>query len=286
MARDEDFYELAVAFPEAVLALLGATPRGPYRGHAVELKQSSRRIDVVLEPSDPADPIWLIEHCRRRDPDQDRNLLKKVVDLCCERGCWDRVRCAVVFTRAGHARAVAPAVVGDPERPHLRFAPLHVVLPEVSPETLLARGGRLLVALPLVGRAAEVEAGARSWLARLDAEPALATERARAREVFGILLSDRLSTMDVRQLLAEEDVMRHTATGRAMMAEARDEGRLAGERRVLARQLRLRLGATSPLVDRVAAASEAQLEAVADCVATERDDEALRAALDRLLPPA
>lgn len=75
MARDEDFYELALRFPEAVLALLGLDGRG-YRARALELKQTSRRLDAVFLPRADEGPHVLVEMQRRRDPWVLRNLLK------------------------------------------------------------------------------------------------------------------------------------------------------------------------------------------------------------------
>ena len=84
MARDEEFHELATRFPEAALLLAGLPAKGGYRARSIELKSSSRRVDVVLEPLGEGDPVVLLEWQRRRDQRIEQNLLKKVVDYCAE----------------------------------------------------------------------------------------------------------------------------------------------------------------------------------------------------------
>src|SRR4051812_24534518 len=71
VAEDEELYELAVRFPEAVLALAGVTPAGPYRGEALEVKAASGRFDAVLDPVEVvvegADARYYVEFQNRHD---------------------------------------------------------------------------------------------------------------------------------------------------------------------------------------------------------------------------
>lgn len=123
------------------------------------------------------------------------------------------------------------------------------MLPDLDPALLLEAGGPALVALPLVGPEERVRANARGWLQAVRAQATDEQTRQHATDLFTRFLAWRLDTMDVKDLLAtgEEDVMKETATGRALLAEGRAEGEARGEtrgrRRMILLVLETRLGA-------------------------------------------
>ena len=277
MGLDEDFHHLATDFPEALLALLSGPLGMPYRGSSPELKASTRRVDAVLEPEGHDGPSYVVELYAYHHDDALRNLLEKLVGYCRQTGRWGQVEAALIFTRASFAEGLLPVDVELSTT--LRFAPMCLVLPDVSPEALLEAAGSqawvALVALPLIGSEAQVIEYSRSWLDQLRAV-APPGQRPEAVELFLRLLAARLSgKLDVRNLLGE-DVMEDTLTGKGLIA--------TGERRVVVRLLQRRLGdAAAPFVSKVESATEAQLEATADLIVDKSDDTALMAALDELL---
>lgn len=255
MAYDEDVHELATRFPIGVLSLVGVRPRGSYRVEAVEVK-ARRRLDLVFTPEDPRDPRVYLEWQGWRDPELERRMLEELVIHCVRTGTFAPVVAAIVYTAPETRAAALPADIGHPGGDVVRFTPVRVVLPEIAPEALLAAGGAALVALPLVGPEERVRADAHAWFQTVRSQAPTASERASATDLFVRLLSWRLGTMDVKQLLTgEEDAMKETATGRALLAEGRAEGHAKGftegrekgraeeRRRTVLLVLELRLGA-------------------------------------------
>lgn len=149
MKMDPEFYEFARAFPDAYpLLFLGRRPRGPYRVTSPALKSSERRIDLVLEPRDPADPWWVVECQARRDARAERGLYRKAVLFADERNIWGRVRSAIVYTTAVVARASLPPVLA-PGPGGGSLEPVRVILGEMDPEDLMALGPELFTLVPL-----------------------------------------------------------------------------------------------------------------------------------------
>jgi hypothetical protein len=170
MARDHEFYELAEKLPAACLALLGRPSSTPYRGESVEIKRSSRRIDLLLRPVSARStaPIYVVELWRSLDEDGERTLLRKTLDVAEQRGMdRSRVRAVAVYVSRRERRGVLAADVGVRGDWAIRFKPRRLVLRELSPDLLLRRGGAALAALPLVGTDAEVLAKAASWRRRV-----------------------------------------------------------------------------------------------------------------------
>ena len=257
MGLDEDFHQLAVDYPEALLVLLGAAdPGGPYRGLSPELKSSTRRIDVVLEPEAHEGPSYVVELYGYRNDDALRNLLEKHVGYCRQTGRWGQVEAALLFTELKHAEGLLPVNVDLDTRLH--FQPLLLALPEVAPEALLEQDLEAWVLLPLVGPAERVLQEAEEWFRDLR-ERAVATGDSRVAELFLRFLAARFGdTLDVSELMGE-DVMEDTLTGRRLLAE--------GERRVVARLLQMRLGQdAAPYLQRLESATEAQLLAVSELI--------------------
>lgn len=289
MARDDEFHELAVRFPEAVLALLGRRPRGPYRATSVELKRTSRRIDILLEPERDDEPLWIVEMQRRTDRLAEQTLLRKAVELADRRpDARERIEAVIVYPRAQTAAASRSAAIGRGGR-LVRFAPRRVVLSGVGPGAILRRGGVALAALPLVGSRQDVLDDAPRWAERIRREPGLPPARRRsALEVFERLLADRLDMMDVTQLLGGTVAFRDTATGKAMMREAaREAAREATKRtarkarsELLSAQLTAILGPLEPEVAaRLVRADVATLDRIGLLVARRRSKPALEKAL-------
>jgi hypothetical protein len=233
MARDPEFYELAEKLPGACMALLGLPGSIRYRGEAVDIKRSSRRVDVILRPvsARSAAPIYVVELWRSADPDGDRTLLRKALDVAEQRGVdRSRVRAVAVYVTRREARGVLPADVGEPGDPTIRFTPRRIVLRDIEPGELLRRGGVALAALPLVGSDDEVLAKAADWRRGLRDTATLGVrERTQALGVFLTLLADRFKGTDLSEILGKEGHMplEKTATGRAMIkrGEARGEAR-------------------------------------------------------------
>ena len=110
MGLDEDFHQLAVDYPEALLALLGAAdPGAGYRGLSPEIKASTRRIDVVLEPEAHDGPSYVVELYGYRNDDALRNLLEKHVGYCRQTGRWAQVEAACCSQSRGTRRAYYPS---------------------------------------------------------------------------------------------------------------------------------------------------------------------------------
>jgi predicted transposase YdaD len=244
MARDHEFYELAEALPAAVLALLGLPSSTAYKAESVEIKRSSRRIDLLLRPASPdsTEPIYVVELWRHADPDGDRNLMRKALDVAEQRGVdRERVQAIAVYVSDRERRGVLPAHVGPRRRRSILFVPERLVLRSISPRTLLRRGGAALAALPLVGADEQVRRSAGSWRRRLLRETATLgrTERAQAERLFALLLTDRFTGTRLSELLGEEGVMplEKTATGQEIF----ERGEKRGEKRGLARGLKLGL---------------------------------------------
>ena len=283
MGLDEDFHQLAVDYPEALLALLGAPdPGGPYRGLSPELKASTRRIDVVLEPEAHQGPSYVVELYGYRNDDALRNLLEKHVGYCRQTGRWGRVEAALLFTEPKHAEGLLPVNVDLDTR--LYFQPLLLTLPEVAPEALLEQDLEAWVLLPLVGPTERVLKEAGEWFRGLR-ERAAATGDGNVVELFLRFLAARLGdTLDVSELLGD-DVMEDTLTGRRLLAKGKAEGKAEGERGLVARLLQIRLGAAAAAyVDRLGSASQETVEALAERIADRKlDDDDLVAALERLL---
>ena len=271
MALDTDFHELATRHPEVALALAGLEVRGPYRADALEVKRA-RRIDCVFTPLEagppggPRAPRVFLELQARHDPDAERRLLEEVVLACVQDGWFEPVEVRILYTERRFLETSRRADVCSGGRAFLRFTPTRLVLAEVSPETLLARGGPALIALPLTGSPAEVVRDASAWHERLRVSPELAgPRRDDAVELVCKLLADRLGTTEVQGLLREGDrVMEDTATGQRLI----ERGALRAQRRTVLRALELRLGPVP-----------AELAARVEALATERD-------LDRLLERA
>lgn len=84
MADDFGFYDLAVRFPRAILALLGLDPSLAYRGEAKEVKAAGRfdavlsPEPVVLRPANGDAPRIDLEFQGRHDPDLEARLLMKI----------------------------------------------------------------------------------------------------------------------------------------------------------------------------------------------------------------
>lgn len=259
MAYDDDVHELATRFPEGVLALLGLRPRGKYRVEALEVK-ARRRPDLVFTPERPDEPRVYVEWQAYVDPAIERRLLEEVVIHCVQTDTFAPVVAAIVYTAPQHRAAALSADIGGSTGDVVCFTPLRVVLPELRPDDLLAVGGQALIALPLVGAEDRVKTDARAWLREVRSGAATDAERARATDLFVRLMAWRLSTMDLKHVLGEEDVVRETATGRALLAEGEARGEATGEargeargraaerRRTVLLALELRLGTVPPWV--------------------------------------
>ena len=275
MGLDEDFHQLATEYPEALLALLGAGgPSGPYRGLSQELKASTRRIDVVLEPEAHDGPSYVVELYGYRNDDALRNLLEKHVGYCRQTGRWGRVEAALLFTEPKHADGLLPVDVELGTR--LRFQPLLLALPDVAPEDLMDQGLEAWALLPLVGPEERVLNEAASWFRDLRERAATGGD-SKVVELFLRFLSARLrGTLDVKDVLGE-DVMEDTLTGRNLLAK--------GERRIVVRQVQIRLGdRAAPYVARLESATLETLETIAEHIADRKlDDDDLVAVLEQLL---
>ena len=108
MARDTPFHELAIAFPQAALALLGLSHlTAPYRGETVRVK-AEREIDVLLRPLTPgAGPRVYVELPDDPDRDVERRMLEEVLLHCTREGQREEVLAVLLYTQAryrGEAR--------------------------------------------------------------------------------------------------------------------------------------------------------------------------------------
>lgn len=226
MAYDPDIHELATRFPDVFLALLGLDAGRGYTVESVEVKKSSRRIDLLFEPRRAGDPRVYVEYQAWNDPHVERRAHEEVVTHCARTGVYDPVIVAIVYGRPEHRANVLPADIGSGDFRVSTFAPLRVVLSELDPDRVARATPRAVIALPLVGPEARVKASARDWLVALREGARGRAQRDVATELFLKFLSWRLGTINVKLLLEGlEDVMdiKATATGRAIFAEGRAE---------------------------------------------------------------
>ena len=279
MGLDEDFHQLAVDYPEALLALLGAAdPGAGYRGLSPEIKASTRRIDVVLEPEAHDGPSYVVELYGYRNDDALRNLLEKHVGYCRQTGRWAQVEAALLFTEPEFAEGLLPVDVELDTR--LLFRPMLMVLPDVAPESLLDQDLQVWALLPLVGSEDRVANDAASWFEDLR-ERAEASGDSKVVELFLRFLSTRLrDRLDVDDLMGGE-VMEDTLTGRNLLAK----GERREARRLVTRLVQIRLGdGAAPYLARLESASQETLETIAERIADRNlDDDDLVAALEELL---
>lgn len=254
MASDDDFHDLLTTFPEALLALLPVSPRGPYRGEAVEVKRTSGRFDGVLRPTVAGDPRIYLEWQDRRDPQVERRFAIKLAVHCEQEGSYGGVVAAIVYTNRRSAQAARSADVTGPAGSVSTFRPLRIVLSQdVDAARLVARGGPALVLLPLVAPAEQVEVAWRRW-ARDVRSRAAPDERGRRRalEVFARFLVWRLGRLKAKPEEIREVAMglEEHVIGKILMAKGRAEGRAEGravtERRVLTRLLTSKFGRVPP----------------------------------------
>jgi hypothetical protein len=217
-------------------------------GESVEIKRSNRRVDLLLRPVDPGSdaPIYVIELWRKADPDADRKLLRKALDVAERRGV-DRERVVAVnlFVTDVERRGMRSAEVGPRRRRTISFAPIPIVLRAISPSKLLRRGGAALAALPLVGSDEQALASAAAWQRRLRATATLVREeRAEAERLFLLLLVDRFKDTKFEAILGEEGLMQleKTATGKEMIKRAEARGAARVLRGALEASVRDRFG--------------------------------------------
>lgn len=119
---------------------------------------------------------------------------------------------------------------------------------QLDPAKLAGRGWAARLVMPLVGEDdAVVVRGAKRWLTELEAALVNAPERqVAARELFVKLLADRLPDANVYALSQGlEDVVEHTATGRALIEKGEARGQAKGLRAAIVDVLEAR-GLTVP----------------------------------------
>jgi hypothetical protein len=194
-------------------------------------------------------PIIIAELLRRHDREADHAAVEKAIQFCRERreeDAFARTIVAMIYARPALAKAAWSADIGPPDARSLRFTPLRIILPELSPAPLLARGGSARIILPLVGTEALVRASAPEWKRGLEQDPAFTSDEQRraAVELFLDFLVERLGKIDARALFAREGDMRWegTETYRAIRREAEREFRCKQLRQSTVDVLRARFG--------------------------------------------
>lgn len=239
MANDIDMHELATRSPVSVLRLIGLRPRGEYRVASLPVKATSRTVDLLFSPLDRRDPRVYLEWQAKGDPTVEWRLLEEVVVDCSQRKSFSNVVAVVVYTKRAILKAARSADIVHRGRDVLRFTPIRVVLSELDPAVLMA-DRNLRVALPLVGPVKQVKAEAPTWLMAVRRAARSEVKRSRDTDLFVRFLSTRLDKMDMLKFLkGAEDLVKDTATGRALLKE----GRAVGFRRSIELVLTTRLGA-------------------------------------------
>jgi hypothetical protein len=191
MPRDVDSFAFAREFPDAVLALAGIRGRG-HTATSIAAKEQSRALDLVFRGRGPRAPLIYMEVQDRGDLDVERSALIKLAVLCDQLRCWRAAQAVILFATDASLRRARRADVALRGKRSISFTPLRVVLSQIAPETLLARGGPALGLLPLVGQGREVSARAAEWYVRLLRDRSIPRrQRARLEDFFDRFLRRR-----------------------------------------------------------------------------------------------
>ena len=120
MTTDALFYELFNIEPTAFLRLAGIEVRGRYHCRSVTakrtVKQREKRIDVVLEPEDPEDPVIFVEVQAYNDPKIYWRLMREVAMVMESRKGEPKVYAVVLFLDESLKPAVCQPALNAPSR--------------------------------------------------------------------------------------------------------------------------------------------------------------------------
>ena len=263
MHTDKHIYLLLGADPE-FLGLLtdGLRIAGPYDFEAIDVKALERRIDGVVLPEQPEEPIWAIEVQARRDPAIYHRLLIDM-GLVGERHLGREVRGLLLFISPAQDPKTEPwhsAMVRDPELPIRRVYLSDVLkrLERTQPEHPL-----LATFLPyLIDDRAQLRDRAPRAYRHLQQAPLSDPVRRRCLEVFQSWLLARFDDLTLKEILAmlgELTPLEQTRAYREIVEENKplwlDEGRRREASALILRQLQRRFGT-------LAAAQRARVQAL------------------------
>ena len=267
MQTDKHIYLLLGADPEFLGLLTGGLRiAGPYEFEAIDVKALERRIDGVVLPEQPEEPIWAIEVQAQRDPAIYHRLLIDM-GLVGERHLGREVRGLLLFISPAQDPKTEPwhsAMVRDPELPIRRVYLSDVLkrLERTQPDHPL-----LATFLPyLIDDREQLRDQAPLAYRRLQQAPLSDPVRRRCLEVFQSWLLARFDDLTLKEILAmlgELTPLEQTRAYREIVAknqpiwveEGREEGRQTEAAQLVLRQLQRRLGT-------LAAAQRAQVQAL------------------------
>ncbi|MDG4560245.1 MAG: DUF2887 domain-containing protein [Candidatus Competibacter sp.] len=265
MHTDKHIYLLLGADPE-FLGLLtdGLRIAGPYDFEAIDVKALERRIDGVVLPAQPDEPIWAIEVQAQRDPVIYHRLLIDM-GLVGERHLGREVRGLLLFISPAQDPRTEPwhsAILRDPQLPIRRVYLSDVLkrLERTQPDHPL-----LATFLPyLIDDRTQLREQAPLAYRHLQQAPLSDPVRRRCLEVFQSWLLARFDDLTLKEILimlGELTPLEQTRAYREIVAENQPIWRHEGEAQLILRQLHRRLGTlTAAQRARVQALPVEQLE--------------------------
>ena len=269
MHTDKHIYLLLGADPEFMGLLTdGLRIAGPYDFEAIDVKAPERRIDGVVLPEQPEEPIWAIEVQAQRDPAIYHRLLIDM-GLVGERHLGREVRGLLLFISPAQDPKTEPwhsAIVRDPQLPIRRVYLIDVLkrLERTQPDHPL-----LATFLPyLIDDREQLREQAPLAYRHIQQAPLPDTARRRCLEVFQSWLLARFDDLTLKEIfvmLGELTPLEQTRAYREIVEENKplwlDEGRQREASALILRQLQRRFGTlAAPQRARVQALPVEQLE--------------------------
>lgn len=263
MHTDKHIYLLLGADPE-FLGLLtdGLRIAGPYDFEAIDVKALERRIDGVVLPEQPEEPIWAIEVQAQHDPAIYHRLLIDM-GLVGERHLGREVRGLLLFISPAQDPKTEPwhsVMVRDPQLPIRRVYLSNVLkrLERTQPDHPL-----LATFLPyLIDDREQLREQAPLAYRHIQQAPLSDPVRRRCLEVFQSWLLARFDDLTLKEIfvmLGELTPLEQTRAYREIVEENKplwlDEGRQREASALILRQLQRRLGT-------LAAAQRARVQAL------------------------
>lgn len=280
LKTDQPIYLYLSTGPEALRVLTGGlTLRGPYRFASVTLKGLERRLDGIIEPDDPDEPVRVLEFQGQAADAAWYNLLTKM-GLTGERHPRRDVQGIGVFLRRADVPAYPRGIAGE------GCSVRAVYLDEVLRELMTREPDNPYVAVlaPLViADDQELAAQAPTLWQRVRAADLPEPARDTLSEVLLFWFMDRFKTLtrdEVRAMLSFWTSIEETSGYQAIKEEGREEGLKEGRAEgllqakadTLTRLLVRRFGSLPGwAAARIAAADLAQLDAWIDGLLDARD---------------